>query len=228
MRKFFTLFIMASCVNKPTPVTDASAPVSETPPPPPVSSAPPSHDDTAEDCSEVLTEPALKKGATVMLVGDSLAVGMSTEFKRLAVGAGYRAVTHAAVGTTTTQWLTWIKQDLKVNKPALVVVSLGTNDAAGFESVSKNPKLFEEFVKTIDESGAFVVWIGPPAISTKKVAKIDEVRRLVKSAAPIYFASEDLVIPLEDGIHTNAAEYKRWIGAAWHWMSSRMIVLDSE
>ena len=184
--------------------------------------------DTADDCSEELQEPAVPKGSTVLLIGDSLAVGMSAEFRKIAVKAGYKPVTHAKIGSMTTQWLKWIKSDLKAHQPKVVVVSLGTNDAAGYANVVKNPKMHAQLVQLIEESGAFAVWIGPPAISKKRVEKIEEVRKIIKEVVPIYFASEELEIRLEDGIHANATGYGLWIRSVWHMTSSMMITHDFE
>ena len=183
--------------------------------------------DTSEDCSEVLTSPAIKKGARVLIAGDSLAVGMSKEFRRLAAVAGYIPYSHAVVGSTTTQWKKWIVKDLANIRPSLVVVSLGTNDAAAYNSVESKPEIFSEFAKLIEDKGAFLVWIGPPAISKPKLEKIEDVRSLIKSAANIYYPSEDLQIRLEDGIHTDIAGYERWITEVWQWMAASMIVYDS-
>lgn len=185
-------------------------------------------DDTANDCSDVLMSPAINRGSTVMLIGDSLAVGMSYEFKRLAKKAGYRAVTHAITGSTTLQWLSLIKHDLKVNKPSLVVVSLGTNDAAAPAILSNHPELFKEFVKIIDKTSAFLVWIGPPAISIHRVPKLNVARKLIKQVAPIYFSSENLKIHFTDGYHTDPAGYKKWIQEVWQSMVEEMIVHEPE
>lgn len=185
-------------------------------------------EDTADDCSDELLEPAIPRGENVLLVGDSLAVGMSKEFKVLAGKSGYVPYSHAVIGSTTSQWITWIKKDLERIEPKLVVVSLGTNDAAAFESVRRNPEMFKEFAKIVEETDAFLVWIGPPAISRRKIDKIEDVRDLVKSAANIYYPSEDLSLRLGDGIHADATGYKQWITDVWEWMSVSMIVYDSQ
>jgi len=185
-------------------------------------------EDTSNDCSEVLVLPSLERGAKVMLIGDSLAVGMSREFKRIAKIAGYVPVTHAKVGSSTRQWLKWIKDDLRIHKPKLVVVSLGTNDAAGYRMIERDPEMHRKLVDLILEADAFVVWIGPPSIKETRVPKIEKVRKIIKEAAPIYYPSEDLDIRLEDGIHTNAEGYSRWARSVWHQISSMMITFDFE
>lgn len=163
-----------------------------------------------------------------MLVGDSLAVGMSKEFRRVASLAGYKPVTHAKVGSSTLQWLRWIKDDLRIHKPQLVVVSLGTNDAAGYRMIEKDPELHRKLVDAILGADSFVVWIGPPAISVKRVPKIEEVRNIIKEVVPIYYPSEELDLRLEDGIHTNAEGYARWARSVWKEMSRMMITYDFE
>jgi lysophospholipase L1-like esterase len=186
------------------------------------------HSDTADDCSEAPSEPVLKPGSTVMLIGDSLASGMSEEFRNLAKKNGYRPVTHSIVGSTTKTWKSLVVSDLKVHKPSLLVVSLGTNDAAGFNDVERNPNVFLEFMRAADSTDAFVVWIGPPAITSKRLPRLDEVRSLIKTVAPIYFPSEDVELDLFDGIHTNAVGYRFWIRHIWSWMSKSLLVYSTE
>lgn len=189
---------------------------------------PPVTEDTADDCCDPITQPVVHKGETVMLLGDSLALGMSREFRKIAQDTGYRPVTHAKVGSTASQWIKWVDQDLKDNNPSLVVVSLGTNDARGYADVKKNPGVFEALIDAIVDSGAYVVWIGPPAVDLKKVPRIKETRQLIKDVAPIYFESEVIPLHTEDGIHPNALGYVRWMRAVWDCMAHKMIVESRE
>ena len=235
MSKFVYMFFMLACVSG-SPKTEempAVAPQASFDPVPVAQSESTSDhahssEDTSEDCSEVLVLPSLPKGSKVMLIGDSLAVGMSREFKRIAKIAGYVPITHTKVGSSTPQWLKWVNEDLRIHKPQLVVVSLGTNDAAGYRMVEKDPEMYRRLVDTVLEADAFVVWIGPPAIKLKRLPKIEEVRKIIKEAVPIYYPSEDLALRLEDGIHTNAEGYARWARSVWRQMSDMMITYDFE
>lgn len=162
-----------------------------------------------------------------MLIGDSLAVGMSDEFKKLSTSAGYVPRTHAVGGTNALQWKNWIGKDLETHRPTLVLISLGTNDAAGYDVVKKSGVFFE-LVKIIEKSGAYVAWIGPPAIKKQRIPRIEETRSIIKEAAPIYFASENVKLHLGDGIHTDPSGYRTWIREVWQCLSARGIVASQK
>jgi hypothetical protein len=236
MRRILLSACLLTCTGKTTSnehvanIPDVSTVIAPSPAPTAAPSAEPDDilGDTDDDCSDVLTEPAVPRGASVMIVGDSLAVGMTPEFTSIAKRLGYKPHSHAIVGTTTSQWLRWIKKDLDSYKPVLVVVSLGTNDAADFENVKKSPGMYADLAKTIDDAGAFVVWLDPPAISPKKLEKIDETRKMINDSVPIYFESHRLDLKLTDGIHATSAGYRTWITQAWRWMAQRKIVADLE
>lgn len=170
------------------------------------------------DCEGTLHATAFvtpSKVHSVMLVGDSLAVGMGGEFNRIAHRLGYTSVVHAKTGSTTQQWLKWIDRDLVKNRPDVVFVSLGTNDAAAPNALTLWPDMYERLAAKVTDTGATLVWIGPPEVSSKRVKKLDEVRLAIRSAAPFYFGSEALRIKQWDGIHTDAAGYATWIQHVW-------------
>lgn len=180
---------------------------------------------------EEKNSPAMKvsPGSVVMLVGDSLAVGMNDEFKKLAKSAGYVAKSHVQSGTNAMQWNSWIKKDIELYKPSLVLISLGTNDAAGYDVVIKQKQnVFANLAKQIEDNGGVVVWIGPPAIKKSRISKIEETKQFIKESVSNYFASEQVNLILSDGIHASPTGYKNWIREVWKWMSKKMIVQDFE
>jgi hypothetical protein len=238
-KSIFCFLFLFSCAGKPVEAHDKPTLVQAVPSqtaPTAVQAASPEQSvpeeqidhDSADDCSEVLVLPSLEKGSKILLVGDSLAVGLSREFNIVAKKAGYVPVVHAKIGSSTMQWLKWIKGDLRTHHPKLVVVSLGTNDAAGYGMVEKMPDMHRKLVDAVLNADSFIVWVGPPAISTKRVKKIEEVRQIIKEATPIYFASEELDIRLFDGIHSDGVGYSRWMQKVWHEMSAMMITYDFE
>lgn len=211
---FLTIFSLISCVSKQTPAQEQLVP-------------PPPHEEPIECGSEAF--PMVTPGATVMLVGDSLAVGMESKFISLARRGGYVPVTHAVNGTSIFQWMKWIKGDLERNRPELVVVSLGTNDAIIYDRVKQHAGLYGEFVKIVEDAGAVLVWLGPPDISPKRVPHIVDERILIRKYAPHYFESEAIEKPLGgDGIHSSPTGYNRWMGAAWDWMIEQNILTKSD
>jgi hypothetical protein len=173
--------------------------------------------------------PLVTTGATVMLIGDSLAVGMESKFISLARRNGYIPVSHTSSGTSIFQWMKWIRKDLEKIRPELVVVSLGTNDAIIYDRIKKNENLYSEFTKIVEDSGAVLVWLGPPDISRKKIPKIEETRDIIKRSTTNYFESEKIERPTGgDGVHPSMSGYVRWMGAAWNWMVDRNILIKSD
>jgi len=213
---FLTVFSLISCVSKPTPANQEMVPQVL-------------HEESDEiECgSEAF--PLITQGATVMLLGDSLAVGMESKFISLARRDGYIPVSHVVVGTSIFQWMKWIKSDLEKNRPELVVVSLGTNDAIIYDKVRQHPTIYREFSKIIEDSGAVIVWLGPPDISRKRIPHISDVREIIKRSTINFFESEKFERPLGgDGVHSSILGYNRWMGVAWNWMIEQNILTKSE
>lgn len=171
-------------------------------------------------------KPLVSPGSTVLLIGDSLAVGMTHQFKKLAIESGYTPISHAINGTTTSQWLSLVKKDIEEKKPALVIISLGTNDAAArLEWLRTHRGVFAALAKLINESGAWYVWVGPPNIDEKKLPNINEVRSIIQESICLYYDSAKLEIEKsQDGIHSTPSGYKRWMTSVWSWMKMRNIV----
>lgn len=214
---FLSIFSLISCVSK--PVT-AQIEHQETPP------AEEFHDDEIQCGSEAF--PAVTRGATVMLIGDSLAVGMEGKFVSLARKNGYVPVTHAVNGTSIFQWMKWINTDLEKNRPELVVVSLGTNDAIIYDRVKQHSHLYGEFTKIVEESGAVLVWLGPPDISPKRIPRIGDMREIIKKSTTNYFDSERFERPTGgDGVHSTLKGYGLWMTSAWNWMIDNNILEKS-
>ncbi|NBW09559.1 MAG: SGNH/GDSL hydrolase family protein [Caulobacteraceae bacterium] len=165
-------------------------------------------------------------GSTVLLIGDSLSVGMSDEFKRVTMADGYIPIVHAVVGSNTHQWLQWSKRDFDIYRPDLVVVSLGTNDASFQESFART-RLDEYclFLEDAASRGIKVVWIGPPKLRNHKVTPSEAVvRKAIQGCIPNYYDSQALNIPQPDDIHTTPQGYKLWFDAVWKWATDKKII----
>lgn len=214
---FLTTFLLISCVSKHTPAsTEESV------------SVPVHVEDNAIECGSE-SFPLVSTGATVLLLGDSLAVGMENKFITLARKEGYVPVTHVVSGTSIFQWMKWIKSDLEKNRPELVVISLGTNDAIIYDRIKKYPRLYAEFTKIVEDFGSVLVWLGPPDISSKRIPHISDERELIKKSTTHYFESEHIEKPMGgDGIHSSPMGYNRWMGAAWDWMIEKNILTKSD
>lgn len=184
----------------------------------------------------LMNGPRLRKGLRVLLIGDSLAVGMAPHFAALAKEAGVNFQAMATVGTRIDQWAT--NADLaklaQSFKPELVLVSLGTNDEyMQGDVVAKQRAALDKLLLVLMDwthshdyglGPEHIVWIGPPTLPKAKsngiVAMIQDAAGSVLSPRYWYFHTERMEIPRgPDSIHPTARGYAGWAGAVWHWLS---------
>lgn len=150
----------------------------------------------------------------VLLIGDSLAQGLSPPLTLLAKESRVGLTTIAQQGSTISAWsrgalLPGLKAKL-AEKPTLVLVSLGTNDEylapAQLSQVAADAKALLALLEPIP-----VVWILPPTLP-----KSIGVTAALRSLAPHTFDSYAYVIPrAADGIHPTPLGYSGWAGTIW-------------
>lgn len=187
--------------------------------------------------ARLMSAPRIRKGMRVLLIGDSLAVGMSPHFAALAKEAGADFKALAKSGTTLNAWSSSAELGalLKSYQPDLVLVSLGTNDSAipGADAPAKQRVQLDKLLdllttwpraKDYGLGPEHVVWIGPPTLplpgSKAMTQMIQDSAGSGLSPRFHYFHSERLQIPRgPDGIHPTARGYAGWAGAIWHWLS---------
>jgi lysophospholipase L1-like esterase len=122
-------------------------------------------------------------------------------------------------------WNIRLAQILQAAQPQLVLVSLGTNDSVGTVFSSEQAAL-DGIIKTVQDAGAVLVWIGPPTLPASLVGQ-DAVRAALKAAVPNYFDSTYVNMPVRDaaqGIHPTPAEYAQWADSIWDWLTFNRIV----
>lgn len=184
----------------------------------------------------LLNGPRLRKGMRILLIGDSLAVGMAPHFAALAKEAGIDFKAMATVGTRIDQWATNadLKKLLETFQPELVLVSLGTNDEfmKGADIVAKQQAQLEKLLTLLSQwsrsrdyglGAEHIVWIGPPTLPNPPTPGIS---KMIQDAAGsalsprfYYFHSERIQMPRgPDNIHPTARGYAGWAGAIWHWL----------
>jgi len=185
----------------------------------------------------LLNGPRVRKGMRVLLIGDSLAVGMAPYFSALAKEAGIDFKALATVGTRIDQWASNadLKKLLETFQPELVLVSLGTNDSfmQGKDVVPKQQTQLEKLYALLTQwprskdyglGPEHLVWIGPPTLPkppSPGVSKmIQDAAGNALSPRYFYFHSEKLDMPRgPDNLHPTARGYAGWAGAIWHWLS---------
>lgn len=167
----------------------------------------------------------IPSGSKLLIAGDSLAVGMSDEFVRIAKRRGYIPHTHAIVGTNAIQWVKWIESDITKYSPKLVIVSLGTNDAMIIDQIRKFDNIYRDIQDVVERNGAVLVWIGPPKLPREKIPHATEIRTILLTTIHNYFDSERLNIARGvDKIHSTPIGYNAWMKEVWSWMEQKSLV----
>lgn len=173
----------------------------------------------------VLTaRPKLNENSRVLVIGDSLARGMTPHFKTLAEEAEIPLVSLAIPGTRTSQWTDSpeLAAALIEFDPTHVFISLGTNDAYTRFTPEEVAEDAAELVALVEETEAHVIWIGAPALPpTSAGANLNpDILAAIREVAPNYYDSTDLEIPRgPDNLHPTASGYAGWAGALWNWLT---------
>lgn len=147
-----------------------------------------------------------KPPARFLLLGDSLALGLNAPL-RSELARFVWAPTHARIGATLADFRN-VEAILDETKPSVVIVSLGTNDAAapspdyhmhfGAHAV--------EFVRAIQATGARVVWLMPPEMPFETEDILDAI---VRSGAT-YLMPPSTLERAADRIHLTQRGYAAW------------------
>jgi hypothetical protein len=151
----------------------------------------------------------------VLLIGDSLAVGLSTPMRGLCAKSGCDFQAIAEVSTTMIQWIneprrSLIQSALEGFRPTLVLISLGTNDSAGNTPTDALNAQITKLRDWVQSSGAAIMWILPPKLNFQ-----ERVGWGVKAAGIESFPSANLPLPQPDGIHTTGRGYAGWAEHIW-------------
>lgn len=165
--------------------------------------------------------PQLEYGKSrLLVVGDSLAVGLSPYLRELSGPRKVAFDSTAVVGTRIDQWSqsAALKSEIAQFHPTLVLISLGTNDAymmGGAATAETQRARLRELLALIKSAGADYVWIGPPQLPS---AKNPYVLAMIREEIPSshYYHSERLDLPRgPDGLHPTIKGYAGWAGRIW-------------
>jgi lysophospholipase L1-like esterase len=155
---------------------------------------------------------AVAPSELVALIGDSLAVGLTAPLGQ-ELAPNFTAASKG--GTDIKAWLSgFMSGNLKqvlAQKPAVVLISLGTNDTA--PASQPNPVTIRErvleLVKRVRDAGAQPVWLFPGTLPWS----YDSVRSAVKESGARAIEQPAEVKKPGDGIHPDGASYKLWAQA---------------
>jgi lysophospholipase L1-like esterase len=194
---------------------------------------------------ELVSPPTLRPGDRILLVGDSLAVGLTAPLGALAAEYGIPFEALAIVGTRIDQWAQSdaLTQALQAFQPTIVLISLGTNDAymqgtpqqdIGQRQAPYMEQLLskiEQYTRSSDYGMGprAIVWVSPPTLPPAAVS-LPSVMRLIESEHQIafpkikprvaFYPTQSLTLPRgPDGIHPVARGYAAWAGALWQWLT---------
>jgi lysophospholipase L1-like esterase len=167
--------------------------------------------------------PKIRAGERLLLVGDSLAVGLAPPMKALAAESKVEFQSLALTGSRIDQWARSNKltEKLTTYRPKLALISLGTNDAygTGANIVQQTAAALETLLAKFRVANVDVAWIGPPKLpAAPSPAVLTMLKQSISSSH--YFASDTLGIPrAPDGVHPTLRGYAGWAGAIWRWLS---------
>lgn len=156
-------------------------------------------------------KPRVRAGDRILLIGDSLAVGLSASMRKLCQDAQVQFAAMAKEGTNITQWSAREYPDADV-----VLVSLGTNDMKMSDPLSERPKL-DLLLQKLKATSKRVVWIAPPPMPFPDRGVRAMLAEATSAAGIEVFPSVD--VPRgPDKIHPTAAGYAGWAGIIWRWI----------
>jgi len=174
------------------------------------------------------------EGKTIVLLGDSLAVGLSDPLRNLTESKKGDFFPDAVGGTTVDYWLGERIDDVlaraekdKNRYPSVVFISLGTNDSN--QNIAGEPAAFKrkigELLSEI-KSDVLVIWIGPPRWPPSDGKPLDTLpakKIILKNLdeRTKYFDSRILDLNntnRNDGDrHPSPAGYRLWAEEIWRW-----------
>ncbi len=173
----------------------------------------------------------------IVLIGDSLAVGLSKfGLGARAQAAGYPFAAHAVGGTRAADWAPKLYGILKeeglddtpgiVKENALVLVSLGTNDSGPDWSGNRPAAVgqaMQDIIKVVRGIyKADLIWIGMPPLPYQKLPNQDRIRSLISQLQTDSIDSSKMTIQKSsDMIHPTPDGYNQWAEQLWKELQRR-------
>ena len=163
------------------------------------------------------------KKSNILLLGDSLAQGMASEFYVKAKTANYRPVVLAKSGSQSFQWSTKIEKIMCDIRPKVTIVSLGTNDSG-----SKDVEFLRAHVKRIRDAaqryGSKILWILPRQLPTRFKGQ-DGIRAIISEEIKETHDARLLTIEMSsDQIHPTSRGYRKWFQDVWENLANKEII----
>lgn len=162
-------------------------------------------------------------GTRVLLIGDSLAVGLKISLAERAQRCpGVDFVGRAFVGAHVTQWdgrAPRLKLALDANRPTHVLISLGGNDM-GRNDPEEVRASVQRLVGELRDRGVVPLWIDPPEFPFPDAIGVRSMWRAAIARPSSIFDARAIALPrAADGIHPTAAGYEMLATALWAWLA---------
>jgi lysophospholipase L1-like esterase len=141
--------------------------------------------------------------------------------RKLADEAGCLFNVSAQVSTTTLDWAgNRLDLLLSSQRPAVALVSLGTNDATMSDPERARSRI-QAIVESAKKYGVRLYWIGPPTLPAR-IQGADAIRAMIRETGVPYFESDKIEFERSaDGVHATMLGYRGWADAVWEWMLGR-------
>lgn len=154
--------------------------------------------------------PAVPSGGSVILIGDSLGVGLGAPLKALAEADGVTLAGWAESSTRIPHWRKYLAAIHPLPSPDLWLVSLGTNDCLLPDPTVERADL----IALLELLGPRALWLAPaPSPATPKLdAVLDMVREVGGVVLP---PPPDGYARGKDQIHATGAGYAAWAKYVW-------------
>lgn len=181
--------------------------------------------------------PLVAGKSRILVIGDSLADGLSRPLRRLAEANDMAFQTIAISGTRIDQWANptskyghSLEDALSSSpRPTHVFVSLGTNDqdllndagpARLEQTLGAMRARLRGLLSRLDAAGVEVIWVGAPKLPNPNDEALQMIRREVPAARD--FRSDNLdnreLHRAKDGVH--CTDYGPWANDIWSWLGA--------
>lgn len=158
--------------------------------------------------------PLSLKGKTVLLVGDSMAEGLSPALQKRVEAAGGSFKAEPWQSSTIIGWegTDRLREMIERYQPDIIFISLGSNELQTRRPEGRAP-LIKRMVEEIGARPAF--WIGPPSWKPDNGL----LRVIEENFQPgHFFNANDLQLPRQpDGKHPTLEGFEQWTETFWNW-----------
>ncbi len=167
----------------------------------------------------------------LLLVGDSLAVGLGAKLAEEGAEVANRTVAKSGAQITAFVgnggMVSALEQAIAEFNPTVILVSLGTNDEAVRKSkpemdvAAAKAQQVDELLKRF--VGYHTIWIGPPSFKAWPMDRKFRDMLMMKVGPENYFPTETAFNDdrANDGIHFTTRGYGKWLKSIGHWIRNQ-------